>query len=213
MLCNLPRPEPPFRLRGFCAKWDGVACNRRGGPIGPDVGARAAKPNGLSPWPTEPKTARRRSQAIEPDDRLTFCVVAVFSIRMRATIRFATVLVLVLSLGLHWAFLQSVAWVGMIVSYSHDASLAEAVSKTFDGKHPCCLCKMIQKGRADEKQQEQKQKIKPGSKLDVALVWRNPAFEFADHRAPIPSRPIDAPSRREAPPKPRPRCPCLDNLA
>ena len=53
---------------------------------------------------------------------------------MRAAFRFATVLVLVLSLGLHWALLQSIAWVGMIASYSRVASLAEALSKTFDGK-------------------------------------------------------------------------------
>ena len=132
---------------------------------------------------------------------------------MRAAIRFATVMVLVLSLGLHWAFLQSVAWVGMIVGYSHNASVAEAVSKTFDGKHPCCLCKMIQQGRADEKQQEQKQTVKPGSKIDLGLVWRNPTFEFADHRAPIPPCSIGAPSRRESPPKPRPRHLSIDNLA
>jgi len=132
---------------------------------------------------------------------------------MRAAIRFATVLVMVLSLGLHWAFLQSVAWVGMIVSYSHDASLAEAVSKTFDGKHPCCLCKMIQEGGADEKQQEPKQKVKSGSKMDLGLVWQGATVEFTDHRAPIPLHSIAGPSRREAPPKPRPRHLSFDNLA
>jgi len=30
----------------------------------------------------------------------------------------ATVAVLVLSLGLHWALLQTVAWTGMILAYS-----------------------------------------------------------------------------------------------
>jgi len=192
-----------------------VACNRTVGSTRPDAGTRAAAPTGLSPWSTETSRQRwrRGRQTVELDDRLTFRVVAVFSTRMRAAIRFATVMVLVLSLGLHWAFLQSVAWVGMIVSYSHKASLAEAVSKTFDGKHPCCLCKMIQKGRADEKQQEQKQTVKPGSKIDLGLVWRNPTFEFADHRAPIPPCSIGAPSRREAPPKPRPRHLSVDNLA
>ena len=132
---------------------------------------------------------------------------------MRAAIRFATVLVLVLSLGLHWALLQSIAWVGMIASYSRVASLAEALSKTFDGKHPCCLCKLIQKGRAEEKQQEQKQKVKPGSKIDLGLVWQRAAFEFTAPRAPILSFAMGAPSRHEAPPKPRPRCLSLDNVA
>jgi hypothetical protein len=127
--------------------------------------------------------------------------------------RYVTALVLILSLGLHWAFLQSAAWVGMIVSYSREVSLIEAVSKTFDGEHPCCLCKMIQKSRAEEKQQEQKQKVKPSSKIDLGLVWQGAAFEFGTHRAPIPLFATGAPSRQETPPKPRPRHLASDNLA
>jgi hypothetical protein len=57
------------------------------------------------------------------------------------------------SIGLHWAFLQAVAWTGMIVSYSQNAPLTEAMAKTFDGKHPCKLCKQI----ATEKKSEHKQ--------------------------------------------------------
>ncbi len=49
---------------------------------------------------------------------------------MRPTIKATTVLVLVLSLGLHWAFLQTVAWTGMILSYSQENSLREAISMT-----------------------------------------------------------------------------------
>jgi hypothetical protein len=56
------------------------------------------------------------------------------------------VFALAFSLGLHWVFLQSAAWVGMMVSYSETASLKEALVKTFDGKHPCALCKIVQKG-------------------------------------------------------------------
>lgn len=52
-----------------------------------------------------------------------------------------------LSIGMHWALLQSAAWVGMLVTYSRDASIAEAVAKTFDGKHPCRLCKLVEKGQ------------------------------------------------------------------
>ncbi|HLP77276.1 MAG TPA: hypothetical protein VK327_10195 [Candidatus Paceibacterota bacterium] len=124
---------------------------------------------------------------------------------MRPLIRYAAVLLLVLSLGLHWAFLQSVAWVGMIANFSRDASLTEAVSKTFDGDHPCCLCKAIEKGRAEEKQQEQKQQVKPGSKMDPGLVWQTVAFDFSSAREHISAPDQTAVSRREAPPKPRPR--------
>jgi hypothetical protein len=42
-----------------------------------------------------------------------------------------------------WIVLQSVAWAGMIVSYSEKAPLKMALAETFDGKHPCPLCKAI----------------------------------------------------------------------
>jgi hypothetical protein len=68
--------------------------------------------------------------------------------------RLAIVVALACSIGLHWGFLQSVAWVGMVVSYSQDAPLREALAKTFDGKHPCPLCKEIAKGKQSEKKSE-----------------------------------------------------------
>jgi hypothetical protein len=58
------------------------------------------------------------------------------------------------SIGLHWGFLQSAAWVGMVIHYSQDAPLKEALVKTFDGKHPCALCKEIAKGKTSEKKSE-----------------------------------------------------------
>lgn len=90
------------------------------------------------------------------------------------------------------------------VSHSRAASLSEALTKTFDGKHPCSLCKAIQKGRADEKKQEQQQ-VKPGSKLDLGLVWQPATFDFDVKREQIPSPDFSALSMREQPPKPRPR--------
>ena len=68
--------------------------------------------------------------------------------------RIAIVAALACSLGLHWGFFQSVAWVGMVISYSQDAPLKEALVKTFDGKHPCPLCKEIAKGKQSEKKSE-----------------------------------------------------------
>jgi hypothetical protein len=68
--------------------------------------------------------------------------------------RLAIVAALACSLGLHWGFLQSVAWVGMVVSYSQDAPFKEALAKTFDGKHPCPLCKAIGAGKKSEKKSE-----------------------------------------------------------
>ena len=55
------------------------------------------------------------------------------------------------SIGLHWAFLQAVAWAGMVITYSQEGPVSEAVAKTFDGHHPCDLCKQIEKSKRSEK--------------------------------------------------------------
>jgi hypothetical protein len=123
---------------------------------------------------------------------------------MHPCLRITAAFALVLSLGLHWAVLQTVAWTGMIVKYSRNGSFTEAVSKTFDGKHPCAMCKVIEQGRAEEKKQEQKQ-VKPGSKLDPGLIWQPVTFDFTCARKRIPTADAQASSRTEQPPKPRPR--------
>lgn len=70
---------------------------------------------------------------------------------LRWCARWFVVAALTLSLGAHWFVLQSVAWATMIVRYSQDDSLPAAVSKTFDGEHPCKLCKFVREGKQAEK--------------------------------------------------------------
>ena len=59
-------------------------------------------------------------------------------------------LALFLVAGGHWAMLQSVAWATMVKDFSKTGSLTEAVGKTFDGKHPCAMCKKLTNARASE---------------------------------------------------------------
>jgi hypothetical protein len=123
---------------------------------------------------------------------------------MRTGLKAVTVLLLVLSLGLHWALLQTVAWTGMLLTYSRDASFHEAVAKTFDGQHPCPLCKVIQTGRAEQKKQEQQQ-VKPGTKLELGLVWQAAEFVLAYAHERIAGPDLSTITRSQEPPKPRPR--------
>ena len=81
---------------------------------------------------------------------------------------------LMISIGLHWAVLQSAAWVGMAVAYSVEkGSVVEGLSETFDGDHPCPLCKAVEKGVESERQPKEGQpppsKTKE-MKLMLALV-------------------------------------------
>lgn len=55
-----------------------------------------------------------------------------------------------LSLGLHWIVLQSVAWTTMVIERSCSGSLSDALSTTFDGQHPCKLCRVVQEGQSAE---------------------------------------------------------------
>jgi hypothetical protein len=65
------------------------------------------------------------------------------------------VVALALSLGLHWASLQMVAWTGMFLGHASVESWSGAWERTFDGQHPCALCLAIQEGRAAEKAAEE----------------------------------------------------------
>ncbi|CAN5780205.1 hypothetical protein BH11VER1_BH11VER1_22600 [soil metagenome] len=60
---------------------------------------------------------------------------------------------LFLSIGLQWACLQTAAWVGMVVRYSQAVSLYKAVEMTFDGEHPCKLCKAVKSGQENQTKQ------------------------------------------------------------
>jgi hypothetical protein len=105
------------------------------------------------------------------------------------------------SLGFHWGLLQSVAWVGMMVNYSCQGSLKEAVVKTFDGKHPCPLCKLVREGKKTEKKPDSQQNVK---QIDLfagnVVAFRFPASPLSN----FPSSFVTC-TRADAPPLPPPR--------
>ena len=74
-----------------------------------------------------------------------------------------------LSLGLHWALLQGVAWAGMLVSFASEGTVMEAVQKTFDGQHGCPLCKKVKEGSSSDRKQPQ-QVGQSMQKINAVLV-------------------------------------------
>ena len=114
---------------------------------------------------------------------------------------------LVLSIGLHWAVLQSAAWVGMAVAYSVEkGSLTDGLSDTFDGNHPCRLCKAVQQGQESKSEDNQAPAAKTKEvKLTLALVTV-PQFVFSPMAPPhwiMTSS--DLQTRREEPVTPPPQ--------
>ena len=84
-------------------------------------------------------------------------------------LRLGIVLLVCLSLGLYRGVIQGIAWTQMLVSYASETTLLRAVEMTFDGEHPCPLCKAVQKDREAEEKQPQ-QSPQAASKLHAVLV-------------------------------------------
>lgn len=116
--------------------------------------------------------------------------------------KWLVVAALALTLGLHWAALQSAAWVGMAVTFVQQDSLGMALNKTFDGQHPCQLCKFVEAGKKSLPQDEFN---KTSLKLDglcAPAVWVLTSPQISTDAFPAPgflaARPL-------APPVPPPR--------
>ena len=56
-------------------------------------------------------------------------------------------------LGGDFAVLQIVAWTGMIVTRTAEKGVAAAVESTFDGEHPCPLCKALESATTQDKKE------------------------------------------------------------
>lgn len=113
-------------------------------------------------------------------------------------------LALFLVAGGHWAMLQGVAWATMVKDFSRTESLGQAVGKTFDGRHPCSLCKKITAQRAhDEKapvtvKADKKAETfvsSPSARLPLPVVG---TFSFPPHPF------VNVPEHLSAPPVPVP---------
>jgi hypothetical protein len=64
------------------------------------------------------------------------------------------ILALLCATGGHWAVFQTVAWTSMLANNLRTDSIAQALTKTFDGEHPCGMCKQISAGKKAEKKSE-----------------------------------------------------------
>ena len=111
--------------------------------------------------------------------------------------------------GGHWAVLQSVAWAEMLRAYSQQSgSVAVAVEQTFDGQHPCKLCREIQFAKSKEHKEsptdsaaKDDAKVKALASDPVLCPFVRTAEEASFPRAVSAS----GPSRTEQPPTPPPR--------
>ncbi|HUR46832.1 MAG TPA: hypothetical protein VMZ27_13220 [Candidatus Saccharimonadales bacterium] len=121
---------------------------------------------------------------------------------LRSVSKCLLVCLLVCGLSGHWAVLQSVAWTTMLLQNMNSAPLVVALSKTFDGKHPCKICKVVAEGKKAERRQDAQ-----APQLKIELFC-----EVLTVRMPVPPQFLLAATsarstrdRREPPPLPPPR--------
>jgi hypothetical protein len=113
-----------------------------------------------------------------------------------------TVTALVTTLGAHWLLLQTVAWTGMLADNLCTKSLTEAVSDTFDGHHPCPLCRAIAAGKKSEKKNEI---VTASQKFEFPLAAENITLTAPPAAQPAPALSSIPKSCLQKPPVPPPR--------
>ena len=74
--------------------------------------------------------------------------------RTRITIHLIVITALLLGCGAQWGVLRTVAWTGMIISYSKNSTFLVAIRQTFSGERPCNLCVTIDEAEKQSKDPE-----------------------------------------------------------
>lgn len=67
-------------------------------------------------------------------------------------------------------FVQELAWAGMLVNYTRAGGVVAGVKETFDGEHPCSLCKKAAEIRRGETEPGKDEKS-PAQDLRLRHVW------------------------------------------
>jgi hypothetical protein len=121
---------------------------------------------------------------------------------LRCIARAVTIFALCSAIGLHWIALQSVAWTAMLIDYSKRAPLCQAITRTFDGAHPCSLCHVVDAAKNSEKKSDL-QSLTP--KIDMICVSRTASFVWSFASVECASRDFSFGEIGRSPPVPPPR--------
>jgi len=73
---------------------------------------------------------------------------------MRSLRGILVILMLIAVTGGPWSAMQLVAWTTMLAGNLRTGSFSQAVTQTFDGQHPCSLCKAIAASKKSEGKSE-----------------------------------------------------------
>jgi len=143
--------------------------------------------------------------ALTPGHRSGRLQAMFFNGRLRVLGQLAAAVALFFIAGGHWGALQTVAWAGMLWTYTQeDGSLLSGVKKTFDGEHPCTMCDSIKEAKNQERSVPAA--VAAVKKLEVFPAPLRAALPPRDCREFVfaPWAGLKGPLRAEAPPVPVP---------
>ncbi len=124
---------------------------------------------------------------------------------MNVFVRVGKILVVIslaVTVGAHWALLQTVAWTTMLADNLCTHTLSESVARTFDGKYPCPICKAIAAAKKSERKTEFALKMQ---KPEFPPAKENPVLIAPSEFQLLPQANIFADSLTQKPLTPPPR--------
>lgn len=95
-----------------------------------------------------------------------------------------------------YAVVQLYAWANMLVAYSQETSISEAVVDTFSGKKPCHLCEKISEARSSDSEKEIPEPVQLSQKIFHDLIAPSVSNLSDLFSSPLP--PIDFPALVDA---------------
>ncbi len=92
-------------------------------------------------------------------------------------------------IGGHWAVLQMTAWTGMVIEYSRQDGIVAGLTQTFDGAHPCSMCRGIKEAHRQEQKKTpvlqtelKKDFLADESRFQVKQTWVELNYPRYDER-------------------------------
>lgn len=102
---------------------------------------------------------------------------------LRVIVRNSVATLLVLLMQGPALLVQEVAWANMLVAYTQERGWKQGVIETFDGEHPCELCKAAEKMRQGEDPQNDSA---PAKAMRENLVWGAMVVPAGRFETPVP---------------------------
>lgn len=96
-------------------------------------------------------------------------VLNIFRARLQCATSGLLVAAMLVVANMHLPVLQVAAWTGMLLNFSKEVELAEAVEMTFNGENPCRMCTVIKQAQTQDDGPDESLQAETASRLLLFL--------------------------------------------